>query len=57
LFLPFEDRGETIKLITFKTSSMSLDIEIYEKDKFIKKSNMVYAHLPKKLKAKLNPLF
>jgi hypothetical protein len=36
---------------------MSLDIEIYEKDKFIKKSNMVYAHLPKKLKAKLNPLF
>ncbi len=55
--LSFEDRNQTIKLITFKTSNMSLDIEIYENDEFIKKSNMVFAHLPKKLKAKLNPFF
>jgi hypothetical protein len=34
---------------------MSLDIAIYEKDKFIKNSTMVFAHLPKKLKARLNP--
>lgn len=55
--LSFEDdRNKTIKLLLFKTSNMSLDIEIYEKDKFIEKSTMVFAHLPKKLKAKLNPL-
>ena len=34
---------------------MSLDIAIYEKEKFIKNSTMVFAHLPKKLKAILNP--
>lgn len=57
LNLSFEDRNQTIRLKTFKTSNMSLEIEVYEKDKFIKKSTMVFAHLPKKLKAKLNPLF
>ena len=38
-----------------KTDTMSLDIAIYEKEKFIKNSTMVFAHLPKKLKARLNP--
>ena len=51
----FEERNQTIKLLCFKTQTMSLDIAIYEKDKFIKNSTMVFAHLPKKLKAKLNP--
>ena len=51
----FEERNQTIKLLSFKTQTMSLDIAIYEKDKFIKNSTMVFAHLPKKLKAKLNP--
>jgi hypothetical protein len=53
--LTFEERNQTIKLLTFKTQTMSLDIAIYEKNKFIKNSTMVFAHLPKKLKAKLNP--
>lgn len=51
----FEERNQTVKLLSFKTETMSLDIAIYEKDKFIKNSTMVFAHLPKKLKAKLNP--
>lgn len=55
--LSFEDdKNKTIKLLIFKTSNMSLEIEVYEKDKFIEKSTIVFAHLPKKLKAKLNPL-
>lgn len=54
--LSFEDRNQTIKLITFKTTNMTLDIEVYENGNFIKKSNMVFAQIPKKLKAKLNPL-
>ena len=47
--------NQTIKLLCFKTQTMSLDIAIYEKEKFIKNSTMVFAHLPKKLKARLNP--
>ena len=55
--LSYEERNQTIKLLNFKTSTMSLEIEIYENGKFIKNSSIVFAHLPKKLKAKLNPLF
>ena len=54
--LSFEERNQTIKLLNFKTQTMSRDIAIFEKDKFIKNSSMVFAHLPKKLKAMLNPL-
>ncbi len=54
--LSFEENGKHIKLLSFKSSSMTLEIEIYEKENFIEKSTMVFAHLPKKLKAKLNPL-
>ena len=53
--LSFEERNQTVKLLCFKTQTMSLDIAIYEKEKFIKNSTMVFAHLPKKLKARLNP--
>ena len=51
----FEEKNQTIKLLNFRLDNMSLDIAIYEKDKLIKTSSMVFAHLPKKLKAKLNP--
>ena len=51
----FEERNQTIKILSFKTQTMCLDIAIYEKEKFIKNSTMVFAHLPKKLKAVLNP--
>ena len=53
--LTFEEKNQTIKLLNFRTDTMSLDIAIFEKEKFIKNSTMVFAHLPKKLKAKLNP--
>jgi hypothetical protein len=51
----FEERNQTIKLLNFKPETMKLDIAIYEKETFIRNSTMVFAHLPKKLKAKLNP--
>ena len=44
--LSFEERNQTIKLLNFKVDAMSLDIAIYEKEKFIKNSTMVFAHLP-----------
>lgn len=51
----FQERNQTIKILNFKTDSMSLDIAIFENNTFIKNSTMVFAHLPKKIKAKLNP--
>ena len=53
--LSFKQTNQTIKLLTFKIDNMTLDISIFEKGKFIKNSTMVFAHLPKKLKTKLNP--
>lgn len=53
----FEDSKQTIKLIDFKTSTLTLNTEIYEKNIFIIKREMVYAHLPKKLKSILNKFF
>ena len=55
--LSFEEKGQTIKLINFKTQTLSLDTEIYENEIFIAKRSKVYAHLPKKLKAQLNKFF
>ncbi|XPV70128.1 MAG: malate dehydrogenase [Halarcobacter sp.] len=54
--LSYQDRDQTIKLLTFKKSNMTLDIAIYENEKFIKNSNMVFAHLPKSIKSKIKPL-
>ncbi|WP_321315814.1 malate dehydrogenase [Halarcobacter sp.] len=54
--LSYQDRDQTIKLLTFKRSNMTLDIAIYENEKFIKNSNIVFAHLPKSIKSKIKPL-
>ena len=55
--LSFEEKGQIIKLINFKTQTLTLDTEIFENETFIAKRNMVYAHLPKKLKVQLNKFF
>ena len=55
--LSYEEKGQTIKLINFKTQTLSLDTQIYENDTLIATRSMVYAHLPKKLKATLNKFF
>lgn len=54
--LNFENNNQTIKLLILKTSTMNIEVAIYEKNKFIKKSTIAFAHLPKKIKAKINPL-
>ncbi|AYJ80185.1 malate dehydrogenase [Aliarcobacter cryaerophilus ATCC 43158] len=53
--LEFIQKDEKIKLLSFNTQKMSLEISIFKNDKFVKNSSMVFAHLPKSLKAKLNP--
>lgn len=54
--IAYEDGKYTIKLLTFKKSNMTLDIAVFEKKKFIKNSNIVFAHLPKKIKSLIKPL-
>ncbi|QKF73168.1 hypothetical protein AFAEC_1000 [Aliarcobacter faecis] len=53
--LEFIQKDETIKLLSFNFEKMSLEIAIFKNNSFIKNSTMVFAHLPKNLKAKLNP--
>lgn len=55
--LSYEDRNQTIKLLTLKSNSMNIEVAIYEKNTFIKNSTIAFAHIPKKIKAKLNPLY
>lgn len=53
--LEFTQKDETIKLLSFNSEKMSLEIAIYKNNAFLKNSTMVFAHLPKTLKVKLNP--
>lgn len=54
--ISYEDKSQTIKLLTFRKSNMTLDISIFENGEHIKDSNIVFAHLPKSIKAKIKPL-
>lgn len=54
--ISYEERNQTIKLLSFKKSNMSIDIAIYESDNFVKNDNIVFAHLPKHIKALIKPL-
>lgn len=50
--LSFEQNGMTMKIILFNKKNMTVDVNCYDKnDKFIKKMNIVYAQIPKKLKS------
>ncbi len=54
--LSFEHNGMTMKIVFFNQNKMSVDVNCFDKDdNFIKKANIVFAQLPKKLKAILNP--
>lgn len=54
--ITYEQNNQTIKLLSFKKSNMTLDIAIYENGEFIKNSNIVFAHLPKSIKSIIKPL-
>ncbi len=54
--ITYEDKGKTIKLLSFKKSNMTLEISILEDNKPLKTSTIVFAHLPKKIKALIKPL-
>ena len=51
----YEQDGLKYELISFNTAKMTLEAKVYEKEKFIKNLTVAFAHIPKKLKAKLNP--
>lgn len=54
--ITFDLNNQTIKLLSFKKSNMSLEIAIFENGEFIKNSTIVFAHLPKNIKSLIKPL-
>lgn len=56
LNIEYKDKNQTIKLLSFNKSNMTLEISIFENGEYIKNSNIVFAHLPRDVKAKIKPL-
>ena len=54
--ISYEQNNQTIKLLSFKKSNMSLDVSIYENGEYVKNSTIVFAHLPKNIKSIIKPL-
>ncbi|MGB6329450.1 MAG: malate dehydrogenase [Halarcobacter sp.] len=54
--ISYEQNNQTIKLLSFKKSNMSLEVSIFENGEYIKNSTIVFAHLPKSIKARIKPL-
>jgi len=54
--ITYEDKNQTIKLLSFKKSNMTIDIAIYENGEHLKNSSIVFAHLPKSIKSIIKPL-
>ena len=54
--ITFEHNGLTLKIIHFNKSKMLVDVNCFDKNNnYIKKTQIVFAQLPKKIKHKLNP--
>ena len=54
--LEYIENNQTIKLKSFNKKNMTIDISIWEDGKYIKDSNIVFAHIPKSIKSKIKPL-
>lgn len=54
--ITYQDKNQTIKLKLFKKSNMTLEVSIFEGEKFIKNSVIAFAHLPKNIKSLIKPL-
>ncbi len=51
----FTKETKEYKILIFRKDKMSVELEVKEKGVFLKNEQMVFAHLPKKIKALLNP--
>lgn len=54
--ISYEEKGQTIKLLSLKKTNMTLEVAIFESGDFLKNSTIVFAHLPKKIKSLIKPL-
>lgn len=54
--ITYEQDGQIIKLQLFKKSNMTLEVSKFENGKFIEKSIIAFAHLPKNIKSLIKPL-
>lgn len=54
--ISYEENGKTFILQRLKTTAMTVDVKCYKKSEFLKEETLPFAHLPKKIKARINPL-
>lgn len=54
--ISYEENNQTIKLLSFKKTNMTLEVAIFEGGKFLKNSTIVFAHLPRSVKSIIKPL-
>ncbi len=54
--ISYKDGNQTIKLKYFNKSNMTVEISIFENNKHIKDSSIVFAHLPRSIKSIIKPL-
>ncbi len=54
--ISYKDKGQIIKLLSFKKSNMTLEISIFEGGEHLKNSTIAFAHLPKSIKSLIKPL-
>lgn len=53
--LSYEENGFKYELLFLNKEKMTLEVNCFKKNELIKKQIIAFAHIPKKLKAKLNP--
>jgi len=54
--ISYEQNNLIYKVISFKTSNMTVDVSSFKDDKLVETSTIAFAHLPKAIKGIINPV-
>ncbi len=52
----FSENGFTFELLTLNKNKMTIDVAVFQNEKFVKNDKKPFAQIPKNLKSKINPL-
>ena len=54
--IKYEEKNLTLQILFLNTQSMSVDLNVYDKDTFVENKTIPFAHLPKNIKKLLKPV-
>jgi len=54
--IKYEERNLTLQVLFLNTQSMTVDLNVYDKDTFIENKTIPFAHLPKNIKKLVKPV-